>query len=135
MEQKVFDAIVDAQIQAESAGNPLAVSPVGAKGLMQLMDATGLEIAAEYGIKPDSYDPFNPKQNRLLGSLYLRKLLNLFGEIKLALAAYNCGMGRVSRLCEKFGDSFESIEWGAPRETRDYVRKIQKILSEKGIHI
>ena len=99
--------LVRAVIQVESAFNPVAVSPKGAMGLMQLMPAT----AAEYGVR----DPFVPEQNIGGGVAYLRRLLDRYDhKIELALAAYNAGPGSV----EKYGD--------VPpyRETQDYVKRV-----------
>ena len=91
--QTPFDwLLVKAQIEQESAFNPIAISPAGAKGLMQLMPGT----AKELGVK----DPFNPKANILAGIYYLWKQYNRFPEIpnheeklKFSLAAYNGGRG------------------------------------------
>lgn len=102
--------LLSAVIDAESGGNPDAVSPAGAKGLMQLIDST----AAEMGVK----DSLNPEENIEGGARYLRILLDTFGDLKKALAAYNAGPATV----KKYG--------GIPpyRETKNYVDKIMKSL-------
>ena len=83
-------ALVKAVIHAESQFDPLAVSPKGAIGLMQI----GPDTAKELGIK----DPFNPKYNIDGGVRYLKDLLDAFeGDKKLALAAYNAGPTQVHR--------------------------------------
>jgi soluble lytic murein transglycosylase-like protein len=94
----------------ESAFDARAVSPKGARGLMQLMPAT----AARFGVK----DIFDPAQNIEAGARYLRFLLDLFdGDISLALAGYNAGEGAV----KKYGYTVPPY-----RETVNYVRKIRR---------
>jgi soluble lytic murein transglycosylase-like protein len=83
-------ALVKAVIHAESRFDPLAVSPKGAKGLMQIDPIT----VEELGIT----DPFNPKYNIYGGVRYLREMLDAFkGDKHLALAAYNAGPNQVLR--------------------------------------
>ena len=103
----VDPALIRAVIQAESGGDPLAVSLAGARGLMQLMPGT----AAELGIS----NAFDPVENIMGGTKYLSRLLDRYrGDVKLALAAYNWGMGNLEK-------NPESI----PRETKNYINKIE----------
>ncbi len=103
----VDPALVKAIIMAESGYDPKATSKMGAKGLMQLMPATAEELGVE--------DLFNPKHNINAGVGYFKKLLNRFdGDIKLALAAYNAGTGKVRQYK------------GIPpfKATRYYIKKV-----------
>lgn len=94
----------------ESAFNSQAVSPKGARGLMQLMPAT----AARFGVK----NILDPEQNIHGAAQYLRFLLDLFdGNVSLALAGYNAGEGAV----KKYGYAVPPY-----RETINYVRKIKR---------
>ena len=95
-------------MEQESQFNARAVSPKGARGLMQLMPGT----AARFGVR----NPHDPAQNVRGGTIYLRQLLSRFGgRVDLALASYNAGEGAVL----KYGQRVPPY-----RETREYVRRI-----------
>ena len=98
--------LVHAVVRVESGYRPDAVSSKGAMGLMQLMPAT----AEELGVG----DPLSPAENLAGGCRYLRALWDRFGDLELALAAYNAGPGAV----ESAG--------GVPEfeETREYVARV-----------
>ena len=101
------EALVRSMISAESSYNPMAVSPKGAMGLMQIMPV----VAGEMGVD----DPFSPTQNIEAGTGYFRRLLDRYNDdYTLALAAYNAGMGNVDRA------------GGVPnfRETKQYIDKV-----------
>lgn len=105
--------LVKAVIQTESGGNPRAVSPAGAMGLMQLMPAN----VREAGIS----DPFDPEQNIAAGTRQLAGLMGQYhGDLDLALAGYNAGPGNV----HKYG--------GVPpfAETQNYIRKIRALMDK-----
>lgn len=105
----VETSLIRAVIHTESSGNPLAVSPAGARGLMQLMPKT----AAELGVQ----DSFDPSENIMGGTRYLRRLLDRYqGDRKLALAAYNWGMGNVETRLNSM-----------PRETCSYISKVENL--------
>jgi hypothetical protein len=102
--------LIEAMVQTESAGNPTAVSPKGARGLMQLMP----ERAALLGVR----NSFDPSQNVDGGVRHMRDLLqNFAGDVTLALAAYNAGEAAV----RSYG--------GVPpfAETREYVRRVRAL--------
>jgi|SRR3990172_31769 len=107
----VDPTLVKSIIKAESNFNPNAVSPKGARGLMQLMPST----AADMGVG----DIFDPEQNIEGGVRYFKYLLENFqGDVELSVAAYNCGQGRVMRN----GFSVPEIP-----ETKNYVKKVLKL--------
>ncbi|MDR0993253.1 MAG: lytic transglycosylase domain-containing protein [Verrucomicrobiota bacterium] len=114
------------QAEAESSFNPSAKSPAGAVGLYQFMPDT----AQQYGLR------LSPKDERLdalknagAAAKFLTHLHQRFGDWPLALAAYNCGEGRVSRTLQKTGGrTFADIQASLPAETQMYVPKIAAIL-------
>ena len=105
-EQRIQPALVKALIKAESNFDPTAVAKQGAQGLMQLMPTT----AALLGVA----DPMHPEENVWGGTRYLRAMLDRFGDVTSALAAYNAGPTAVDR----YG--------GVPPypETEDYVQRV-----------
>lgn len=122
--QKLIQAI----IKQESAGDPNAKSSAGALGLMQVMPATFKEVAGKLGIK--NPDPLNPEHNVAVGERYINDMVGQFGDLKLALAAYNWGPGNVRKALNTHGKSFENIYPYLPRETKQYVTKVIGDLSK-----
>lgn len=100
------EKLVRAVIMVESRYNPGAVSPAGARGLMQIMPGTGQDLGLD--------QPFDPERNIEAGVKYLSRMLHRFGSIELALAAYNAGPAQV----ERYG--------GVPpfAETREYLMAV-----------
>ena len=89
--------LVLALIQVESSGNNFAVSAVGAMGLMQLMPATAEGVARRIGLRWEGPETlFDPVTNVRLGVVYLRELLDRYGSVTTALAAYNWGPTRIA---------------------------------------
>ena len=109
----VDERLISSVISAESNFQPTAVSPKHAEGLMQLMP----ETAEKYDVR----NAFDPSQNIMAGSRYLKQLLDEYhGNLSLALAAYNAGPERVAQ----YG--------GVPPfpETQNYIRHVTKKLQE-----
>jgi Rod binding domain-containing protein len=112
---EVSPQLIKAVIYHESGGDPKAVSPQGAKGLMQLVDSTAQEMGAK--------NIFDPKENILAGTKYLKSLIERFkGDLKLALAAYNAGPSIV----EKVG------EIPPFKETINFVNKVLRLAQNIG---
>jgi hypothetical protein len=107
---------IRAVIEVESAGYPRAISSAGAMGLMQLMPGTWAEMREDLKLGEDPYDP---RENILAGTAYLRAMYDRFGAPGF-LAAYNAGPARYA----------EHLAAGRPlpRETRDYVARLAPLL-------
>jgi soluble lytic murein transglycosylase-like protein len=105
---RVDSTLIKAIIKAESNFNHRAVSPMGARGLMQLMPATAVTLQVK--------DSFHPENNIDGGVRYLRYLMNLFnGNLPLVLAAYNAGENAVLRYNNRIPPY---------QETQTYVKRV-----------
>lgn len=125
------EELADSVIAQESSGKANAVSKVGAQGLMQLMPATGRELFKKAKLEGE-YKPFDPAQNRLLGTMYLEQLLKEFnGDKALALTAYNQGPARVKELLR--GHDASSLEEIIPHLGPDGKKYAKQVLSRLGI--
>ncbi len=108
---------IRAVLRAESAGDVQAISSAGAMGLMQVMPATWAELRARHGL---GRDPYDPRDNILAGTAYLREMFDRYGNVAAMLAAYNAGPGRY--------DEYLTNGRTLPAETRAYVAALAPIL-------
>lgn len=125
-EYDVDKYLIYAIIKAESNFKKEAVSNKGAKGLMQLMDSTAMEVAGQININLDEDDILAPKININLGTKYISILIQKYNNINLALTAYNAGSGNVDNwinegILKSDGSDIEKVPF---TETNNYVRKI-----------
>ena len=126
-------ALVYAIARQESLFDPDAISPVGARGLMQIMPRTAAAMARELGLKHTQRRlTSDPAYNATLGAAYLTKRLADFdGSYILTFAAYNAGAGRVREWIGRFGDprdpDVDPLDWVERipyPETRNYVQRV-----------
>ncbi len=127
---QVGENLIFALIKAESNFNKDSVSNKGAIGLMQLMEETAIDVANKNNIELDKEnireDLLKVDKNIDIGTKYLSMMLERYGNIEIALAAYNAGIGTVDNWIEKGiinsdGSNIENIPY---KETNIYVRKI-----------
>lgn len=114
-------------MRTESLFKPDVISPVGAKGLMQLMNYTARNLTKLRGEVDDGLDLLNPEVNIRLGTQYLARLHTKFkGLLPLVAAAYNAGPHRVEGWLVNFGhlETDEFVEHIPFLETRNYVKKV-----------
>jgi hypothetical protein len=104
----ISPSVIAAMIEQESGGNPDALSPAGAIGLMQLMPGTAQSLGV---------NPYDPAQNIEGGTKYLAIQLNRFGSLEFALAAYNAGPGNV------LNSRYLYIS-----ETQNYIRNVPALI-------
>lgn len=121
-------ALVYAIVRQESGFNPMAVSPVGAMGLMQLMPASAALATGDNLFRRKPKVLFNPATNLRAGQDYLSYLMDrgVGGDILHVVAAYNAGPGAVLKTTAMVGqdDPLLTIECLPALETRNYVEKV-----------
>jgi hypothetical protein len=108
---------IRAVLRAESAGDVHAISSAGAMGLMQVMPDTWAGLRSRHGL---GRDPYDPRDNILAGTAYLREMWDRYGNVGAMLAAYNAGPGRY--------DEHLATGRTLPAETRDYVATLAPVL-------
>lgn len=124
-ERELNPLLVTSLIRQESRFEAKIKSPVGATGLMQVMPATGKEVASQVGLK--EYSLTNPNDNINLGTKYLDFTHKTYNNNSLfAIASYNAGPGNVSSWIKKYStkDLDEFVENIPFRETKGYVETV-----------
>ena len=126
-EYSVPTELVYAVIKVESNFNNLAVSPVGAKGLMQMLPDTFSWLTKKNGESLSDELLFEPEVSIKYGCFYLSILYDMFGEWTLACAAYNAGQGNVKKWIEneELYKNGELVKIPF-KETRNYITKVNK---------
>ena len=113
----VPDRWIRAVLRAESAGDVRAISAAGALGLMQVMPDTWAGLRVRYRL---GRDPYDPRDNILAGTAYLREMWDRYGNVAAMLAAYNAGPGRY--------DDHRARGRPLPAETRTYVAALLPLI-------
>ncbi|MEO6102528.1 MAG: transglycosylase SLT domain-containing protein, partial [Pseudoxanthomonas sp.] len=125
--QAIDPAWVAAEIRAESIFNPKARSPANAMGLMQVLPGTGATVAKSLGLPwAGAASLYDSDTNIMLGTAYLRQMLNKYGLPYVAIAAYNAGPTPTARW-QSQRPGFDAdfwIETISYKETREYVARI-----------
>jgi soluble lytic murein transglycosylase len=119
--------LVAAVVREESSFYPRAVSRVGARGLMQLMPATARPMAEVRGLPFNAGDLLDdPGANLEMGAAFLSGLVKEFGDVRLAVAAYNAGPGRLRQWwkARRTSDIEAFVEQIPYDETRQYVKRV-----------
>lgn len=118
--------VVAALIGQESTFDPTARSPANAYGLMQLVPTTARRLARSAGVQYSRRGLTDPETNIRLGTTYLARLVEQFGDVHLALASYNAGDSRVRRWLPDRGDldADEFIDDLPFPETQNYVKRV-----------
>ena len=125
-EYEMDSNLIFAIIKAESNFDQEAVSNKEAKGLMQLMYPTAIDVAKILDLEINEEKVLDPEYNIMLGTKYISMLFNKYQNVALALAAYNAGSGNVDKWIAEGtinadGNNIENIPY---KETNNYVRKI-----------
>lgn len=124
MSPEEFSTLIEAVIWIESRDNAFAMSKRGAKGVMQLMDATGIEWMRRLKMEGE-YQPFDREQNEKIGRAYLKWLLDKSGDVQLTLAMWNWGIGNVRKTMRRHElKTYAQLRTYLPRETMEFVDNV-----------
>ncbi|HJX64563.1 MAG TPA: transglycosylase SLT domain-containing protein [Polyangia bacterium] len=121
------ELFVYAIMRKESSFLPHALSPSDARGLLQLIPATGQEVAKHLGVPLFTDELFDPEVNIRVGAAYLGGLLKRFGQqIALAAGAYNAGSHAMMRWCDQWGSRplDEFVELVTYDQAREYIKRV-----------
>jgi soluble lytic murein transglycosylase len=121
------ELFVYAIMRKESSFLPYALSPSDARGLLQLIPATGQEVAQHLGVSLFTDELFDPEVNIRVGAAYLGGLLKRFGgQIALAAGAYNAGSHAMMRWCDQWGSRplDEFVELVTYDQAREYIKRV-----------
>ena len=125
-EYDIDSNLIYAIIKVESNFKKDAISNKEAKGLMQIMYPTAVDVAKVLNIDIDEQKILDPETNIKIGTKYISMLVSKYKDVSLALAAYNAGSGNVDKwisegILKPNGEDIENIPF---KETNNYVRKI-----------
>jgi soluble lytic murein transglycosylase len=121
------ELFVYAIMRKESSFLPHALSPSDARGLLQLIPATGQEVAKHLGVPLFTDELFDPEVNIRVGAAYLGGLLKRFGgQIALVAGAYNAGSHAMMRWCDQWGSRplDEFVELVTYDQAREYIKRV-----------
>jgi soluble lytic murein transglycosylase-like protein len=125
----VFGPLAAGMIHTESKGNPNAVSPAGAQGIIQIMPATAADPG--YGMPPIDLKNSTPEEQIRWGMEYRSRVQKQHGFTEdQATAAFNAGGGNVEQAVKKAKKSGGNWLSYLPKETRDYVPRVNKAMAE-----
>ena len=122
----IEENMIYAMIKVESKFNQNVVSKAQAKGLMQIVDSTAIEVSQKIGI--EDFEPsmlYEPEINIEIGTKYFKTLLDKYEDVRLALIAYNAGQGNVDKWLKDGDISDEQSYYNLPyKETTVYWQKV-----------
>ena len=125
----MFGPLAAGMIHTESKGNPNAVSPVGAQGIVQIMPKTAAKPG--YGMSPIDLKNTTPEEQIRWGMEYRSRIQKAHGFSEdQATAAYNAGAGKVQQAIKQAKDSGGNWLSYLPKETRDYVPRVNKATAQ-----